>query len=112
MDDQTEDRGPSVHGQFILDVNLSGQLPANDAEAFGRAVAYSLAKSLTELFEKAPHLPCSLKGTVLCGWRVWGPDGEAALSCDYIQLSHVPTRGDAAAVDRFRVECEGLLSEL
>lgn len=96
MDQSNDTGGSSVHGQFILDVDLSGCLSAAHAEDLGQQLANALARALTEFLKEAPDFDLAVKGQVLCGWRVWGRDETPPLPSYSLRLPGVQTHGGYA----------------
>lgn len=93
MDDQTDLGKFTVHGQFVLDLNLCERLSSDDAASLGRLVADSLSPTLAKLFEETAQFTGTREIQVLCSGGIWRPDGEAALSRHSVQLSPMSQSG-------------------
>lgn len=93
MDEQNDTGKPSVHGQFILDIDLSGRLSTDDAQALGQSIANSLAQAFAVILEATTDGALAVKGEVLCGWRVWGSDESAPLPSDPLRVPALSPSG-------------------
>lgn len=69
--------------QFILDADLLGRTPT---EGECRWLAELVASTFAALVEEVSEGDSAIKGSVLCGWRVWGSDGASPLSSDPVRV--------------------------
>lgn len=83
----------AVHGQFVLDLNLSGRLSPDDAKVLGQQLADAFSPSLAKLLEETSDLGGTREIQVLCSGGVWGRDGQAPLSRHSVQLSPMSQSG-------------------
>lgn len=83
----------TVHGQFVLDLDVSGQLSADDATALGRSCADSFSASLAKLFEETAQFSGRREISVLCSGRIRRSDGTPALSYNSVQLPALSASG-------------------
>lgn len=83
----------TVHGQFVLDLDVSGRLSPDDATALGQSIANAFSPSLAKLFEETSQFAGRREISVLCSGRIRRPDGAPALSCHSVQLPAVSQSG-------------------
>ena len=87
---------PSAHAQFILDVDILGRELTEDE---GRQFAHALASASDAILEAVSKGDSSVKGSVLCGWRVWGANPSASLSSDHLRFRRLQVGRDSDEVD-------------
>lgn len=92
--DNSSDLGKfTVHGQLVLELNLSGRLTPDDAENWSRSIGNALSPTLKKLLEETQDGSGARQIEVLCSGRIWRPDGQAALSSYTLQLSPMSQSG-------------------
>lgn len=93
MDDKIDLGEFTVHGQFILDLNLSGRLSADDAKALGQSLADAFSPSLAKLLKETSDLSGRREISVLCSGRVRRSNGAAPLPSYSVQCPALSASG-------------------
>lgn len=84
----------SAHGQFIFDVDLLGR---GFTEVEVERLVDTLAAGFAVVVEAVSEGHCSVKGQVLCGWRIWELDPTSSLPSNSVRVSGMPVPDDTRA---------------
>lgn len=93
MDNKIDSGKFTVHGQFILDLDVSGRLSADDAATLGQSLANAFSPSLAKLFKETAEFTGRREISVLCSGRIRRSDGAPPLSCHSVQLPPLSQSG-------------------